>query len=602
MESNKESSVLKYIKSEALLNLWITAYYEKRIKKKQLVNIDIKSTVKEIIKLTNTENEWIPLRISSGLLFGIVKVYHHKVDHLDNKCILTLNRMQNFNRNFSNIESVNIRKENEYFEKDIDRHKNNKLDNGMIDIDEINKDLDNIRDDKIDHLEIVPLSQNKENNQSQQLLDLTLELQNNENNPDYAPIIFDMEFDDFIDNQNEYVNMEIDNFSENQIEVESIQEIENLRGEAINFDEIVARGIEEINQNQEKNMSENDDKSERLNEMNDGFYHRTSIEMYNSPKEFGNNRESIGGISSTLEMFNVGNRFSISSENEELFYSSKPLQTNDENITRVIVSKVNEAPATGGAINRKRKKMFEIDINLDKEMQISLSNQNNIINNYLRSINNITLSYKNSNIDILKINKILPIKIVSGFLFSKTGKNSPISKNVKKRNLNNKNLGLNDNINTSITSKDVDTIAEDNFSISFEEFGNNIDNDSIQTPIRYSRRNMDDETENNELIFTPWTKYVISQERGHMEDFHIDQINYKRKMESLFSSREIKTMEFLNSKFSKNKVPLIFSELINGSEASTIAPIFVQILHLKSKSLIEIKQDEPFGEIHIYPQ
>ncbi|KAK6590014.1 hypothetical protein RS030_192795 [Cryptosporidium xiaoi] len=594
MELNKESSVLKYIKSESLLNLWLTAYYEKRIKKKQLVNIDIKSTVKEIIKLNNTENEWIPLRISSGLLFGVVKVYHHKVDHLDNKCNLTLNRMQNF-RNFSRPENE-IRKESEYLE--IDKYKHSSFDKGMIDIDEINKDLDKICDDKIDHFEIVPLSQ--KNNSSQQLLDLSSKLPNNENDSDYPPIILDMEFDDFIDNRNEDVSMEVDDFSGNQIEVNSIQEIENLRGEAIDFEEIVARGIEDINQNRE-NTSENDDKSENLNEIND-VYNRSSIDMYNSPKIFGN-RESIGGLSSTLEMFNIGNRLSVSTESDELFHNSnfKPLQIYSvENNTKVNVSKVNEALATVSRLNRKRKKISEININSDTEIQLKLSYPSKKITNYLKRIDNIMLSYKNSNVDILKMNKILPVKM-SDFLFSIANKELALEKSVEKRNLNTKNLNSKDNINTSIGSQNFDVAIEDNFNNSYEEFDNTVDNDSVRTPIRYSRKNIEHENENIELIFTPWTKYVGSQERKYIEDFPIDNTNYKKRMESLFSSREMKTMEFLNSKFSKNKI-LSFSELVKGSEVSVVAPIFVQILHLKSKSLINIKQEESFGEIYIYQQ
>ncbi|KAL3126814.1 RAD21-N-terminal like protein [Cryptosporidium hominis] len=622
-----EFSILKYVKSETLVNLWLTAYFEKRIKKKQLMSINIDESVQEIIKITNSENQWIPLRISCGLLTGVVKLFCHKVEYLDNKCTTVFTRMQNFSKNLhnnpNNLNSIKfINKEGS--NPKIDRPQNHsKQLKSVIDIEDINLTL-NINENSIDQLEMVPLSQVTERSENPNL-ELTLSQRSDQNlyQAGSMPILLDMEFDDFINNEeNEDADVEMmieDRLivNESGVEIDLEANIEKRRGASVDFSEILANGLEEIGSIERGKLSEHGSNGDLL-DIDNSHEYRGSINTFRASPISGSNRDSIGGFSAVLDTLeDSGNRLSISGITESILDKNSILNNISALNLPEISKSVKVSEAYSGRVGTKRMKVIEIpqDIvtssrpleNGDKSLSIAFSNSKSDVK-ILKNLINLS---KNSEMGVLGLNKTLPIRLSDEFLMSFISNEGPRVKNIRKRTIqkNNKSSFVSESVkrtsNPSIKAYSSFESLEDHaeqeiYTNSVYEELNPDEEFQINTPVRGKKSQSQDFDEKDELTFTPWTNYFGTAQRNIINLSPNTYYDDEEKIQSLFSSREVKTMEYLNSKFSKSD-NLTFDELVKGSDASVVAPIFVQILHLKSKSMIDIQQEEPFGKISIFP-
>ncbi|EAK90523.1 RAD21-N-terminal like protein [Cryptosporidium parvum Iowa II] len=623
-----EFSILKYVKSETLVNLWLTAYFEKRIKKKQLMSINIDESVQEIIKITNSENQWIPLRISCGLLTGVVKLFCHKVEYLDNKCTTVFTRMQNFSKNLHN--NPNNLNSSKFINKEgsnpkIDRPQNHsKQLKSVIDIEDINLTL-NINENSIEQLEMVPLSQVTERSENQNL-ELTLSQRSDQNlyQAGSMPILLDMEFDDFINNEeNEDADVEMmieDRLivNESGVEIDLEANIEKRRGASVDFGEILANGLEEIGSIERGKLSEHGSNGDLL-DIDNSHEYRGSINTFRASPISGSNRDSIGGFSAVLDTLeDSGNRLSISGITESILDKNSILNNISALNLPEISKSVKVSEAYSGRVGTKRMKVIEIaqDIvlssrpleNRDKSLSIAFSNSKSDVK-ILKNLINLS---KNSEMGVLGLNKTLPIRLSDGFLMSFISNEGHRVKNIKKKTIqkNNKSLFISESVkrtsNPSIEAYSSFESLEDHaeqeiYTNSVYEELNPDEEFQINTPVRGKKsQSQEDFDEKDELTFTPWTNYFGTAQRNIINLSPNTYYDDEKKIQSLFSSREVKTMEYLNSKFSKSD-NLTFDELVKGSDASVVAPIFVQILHLKSKSMIDIQQEEPFGKISIFP-
>ncbi|KAH8585152.1 RAD21-N-terminal like [Cryptosporidium sp. chipmunk genotype I] len=624
-----EFSILKYVKSETLVNLWLAAYFEKRIKKKQLISISIDESVQEIIKITNSENEWIPLRISCGLLTGVVKLFYHKVEYLDNKCTTVFTRMQNFSKNIhKNANNLTFNKvpSKETSNPKIDRFQNNsKQLKSVIDIEDINRTLDDINEDSIDQLEMVPISQATDlsGNQSLELI-MSQRSDQSSYRTSSMPILLDMEFDDFINNEENEdadVEMMIEDrviVNESGIEIDLEASIEKRRGASVDFGEILSNGLDDIGSIERGKISEHGSNGDLLDIDNHDEY-RGSINTFRASTISDTNRDSIGGFSAVLDVLEgSGNRLSISGIAENILNKSPTLDNISTLPLPEISRSVKVSEAYGGRAGTKRMKLVEIaqDIvtcsrpleNGDKSLRNAFSNSKSDIMRFKNLIN----TSKNSEIGVLGLSRILPIRLSGEFLLKFINNEGPKVRNLRKKVVyksNKSSFGLGSVERTPNSSMEACS--------SFESFGNyaeqevcgnfcseeqNSDEElQMNTPVRGKRsQSQEDCNEKDELTFTPWTSYLGTEQRNVTNASPNTYYDDEKRIQSLFSSREIKTMHYLNSKFSKSD-RLTFDELVKGSDAFVVAPIFVQILHLKSKSMIDIKQEEPFGEINIFP-
>ncbi|OII73901.1 uncharacterized protein cubi_02703 [Cryptosporidium ubiquitum] len=620
-----EFSILKYVKSEILVNLWLTAYFEKRIKKKQLMSINIDESVQEIIKITNSENEWVPLRISCGLLSGVVKLFYHKVEYLDNKCTTIFTRMQNFSKNLHS--SANNSTSSKALNKETSNSKIDRPQNSMrqvksvIDIEEINRTLDSINEDVIDQLEMVPLSQTSEQSGNQNL-ELILSQRSDHNlcHMDSAPIILDMEFDDFINNEEkEDVEMMIEDrviVNEAGVEIDLEASIERRRGASVDFGEILANGLEEIGSTERGKLLEYGGQEDLL-DMDSHQEFRGSINTFRTSSISGSNRESIGGFSAALDLLQDSeNRLSISAVSEKILDKS-PKSGSISVLTIPEISRsVKVSEAYSGRARTKRMKVIDIAQdtvtysrpleNGDESLKLVFSNSKSDI----EKLKNIIYLSKNSEVGVLGLSKILPIRLSGSYLQRFTNNGESKVRNIRKRVIQKSNKS---SFEMGFVEKTPNSLMENCFSFEnsgdhigqeiFENFGSEEQNPNeefeIRTPVR-RKNSQSHENEKDELIFTPWTNYMATEQRNITDISPNAYYDDERKIRSLFSSREVKTMQYLNSKFLKTD-RLSFDDLVIGSDASVVAPIFVQILHLKSKSMIDIKQEEPFGEISIFP-
>ncbi|KAJ1609597.1 RAD21-N-terminal like protein [Cryptosporidium canis] len=613
-----EFSILKYVKSEILVNLWIAAYFEKRIKKKQLMAINIDESVQEIIRVTNSDDGWIPFRISGGLLTGVVKLFYHKVEYLDSKCTTIFTRMQNFSKSLnSNTSSQASGKvsSKEAPNSKIDRPQNHsKLIRGVIDIEEINRALDDINEDAISQLEMVPLSQASQQNES---LAFELPPSPGDCQDSYQlgsmPIILDMEFDDFI-NEREVpdVEMEIEDrviVNESGVEIDLEANIEKRRGASIDFSEVLANGLEEIGSSERGKFPELDRQSEFL-DLDDRQEYRGSINSFKESSVSGSNRNSIGGFSAALDLLeDSGNRLSISAVAENILEIPGLDGTTTLSLPEISKSiKVNEAYS--GRPGTKRMKIVEIPQDMLTFSRPLQNGSRGLIPDFLMrsfdlKLRNLVDASKNSDAGVLSLSRNLPLRLSS--VFAPNKENNP--RNPRKR--------LSQRGGKSVSSfqpaeEIPDSLTE--YSPSFEEVGDLSGKDSFDYPGSEEQNATDEpemktpvrggivgsqESERDELTYTPWTNY-ISTDRRKAADTPANAYYDERKIQSLFSSRELKTMQYLESKFLKSE-RIGFDDLVRGSDATVVAPIFVQILHLKSKSMIDIKQSEPFGEIIISP-
>ncbi|KAK9171280.1 Rad21/Rec8-like protein [Cryptosporidium meleagridis] len=623
-----EFSILKYVKSETLVNLWLTAYFEKRIKKKQLMSINIDESVQEIIKITNSENEWIPLRISCGLLTGVVKLFCHKVEYLDNKCTTVFTRMQNFSKNLHNSNNLNSSKVNnkEGLNPKIDRPQNHsKQLKSVIDIDYINRTL-NINDNSIDQLEMVPLSQLTERSENQNL-ELTLSQRSDQNlnqTGDSMPILLDMEFDDFINNEeNEDADVEMmieDRLivNESGVEIDLEANIEKRRGASVDFGEILANGIEEIGSIERGKLSEHGSNGDLL-DIDNSHEYRGSINTFRESPISGSNRDSIGGFSAVLETIeDSGNRLSISEVSESILNKDSILDNISAFNLPEISKSIKVSEAYSGRVGTKRMKVIEIarDIvtssrpleNGDNSLSTAFSNSKSD----LKIVKNLINLNKNSEMGVLCLNKTLPIRLSGGFLMKFISNEGPRVKNIRKGTIhkNNKSSFVSDSVKRSPNLSIEASPSFENFEYRPEQeiYTNSVYEElnpdeefQTNTPVRGKKlQSQEDCDEKDELTFTPWTNYFGTTQKNIIGLSPNTYYDDEKKIQSLFSSREVKTMEYLNSKFSKSDI-LTFDELVKGSDSSVVAPIFVQILHLKSKSMIDIHQEEPFGKISIFP-
>ncbi|POM84201.1 N terminus of Rad21 / Rec8 like protein family protein [Cryptosporidium meleagridis] len=623
-----EFSILKYVKSETLVNLWLTAYFEKRIKKKQLMSINIDESVQEIIKITNSENEWIPLRISCGLLTGVVKLFCHKVEYLDNKCTTVFTRMQNFSKNLHNSNNLNSSKVNnkEGLNPKIDRPQNHsKQLKSVIDIDYINRTL-NINDNSIDQLEMVPLSQLTERSENQNL-ELTLSQRSDQNlnqTGDSMPILLDMEFDDFINNEeNEDADVEMmieDRLivNESGVEIDLEANIEKRRGASVDFGEILANGIEEIGSIERGKLSEHGSNGDLL-DIDNSHEYRGSINTFRESPISGSNRDSIGGFSAVLETIeDSGNRLSISEVSESILNKDSILDNISAFNLPEISKSIKVSEAYSGRVGTKRMKVIEIarDIvtssrpleNGDNSLSTAFSNSKSD----LKILKNLINLNKNSEMGVLCLNKTLPIRLSGGFLMKFISNEGPRVKNIRKGTIhkNNKSSFVSDSVKRSPNLSIEASPSFENFEYRPEQeiYTNSVYEElnpdeefQTNTPVRGKKlQSQEDCDEKDELTFTPWTNYFGTTQKNIIGLSPNTYYDDEKKIQSLFSSREVKTMEYLNSKFSKSDI-LTFDELVKGSDSSVVAPIFVQILHLKSKSMIDIHQEEPFGKISIFP-
>ena len=57
---------------------FVAAYYEKKLKRKDVLEANIDETVKELLK---TRLKYLNLRISGGILYGVVRVYSKKMQY-----------------------------------------------------------------------------------------------------------------------------------------------------------------------------------------------------------------------------------------------------------------------------------------------------------------------------------------------------------------------------------------------------------------------------------------------------------------------------------------------------------------------------------------
>ncbi|KAF7456658.1 cohesin complex subunit SCC1 [Cryptosporidium felis] len=611
-----EFSILKYVKSEALVNLWLTAYFEKRIKKKQLMSIDINDSVKEIIKITSSEDEWIPLRISGGLLTGVVKVFYHKVEYLNNKCMTVFTRMQNFRRNVGRAEDGGPFGKNSsenLLDSNIDRAPSNTAGRGIIDIEEINKTLDFINDSAVeDQLEIVPLSQATEKN-GEFDLDLRLENRDDTGQIDSVPILLDLEFDDFINFQDTEMATEGDVIvNEAGVEIDLGARVEKRRGESLNFEDILEKGLEESGSLKGERLKRYSGVDFELDTEVDPQEYRESINMYGNSPLADSNRNSIGGISATFEFLQASeNRPSISADSDSFF---------DKEIISTIVNRERARPlatvrAPGSKQGLKRTKATEINQDIaiqsrpleEGRVDPETAFSGNLFN---ISVENAIKAIRNSKLGILSVSRTLPTLINNRFFMNLS--NRSIDKVCKKKRKilagtkildppefetvfsgSPRSKRIFSQIEGHPEDQEADEIPE-TFEFAVQEDGS-----EVRTPVR-TRGLKSLENDRDELIFTPWTSYMSSKERGGCWKSPDVRIDNEKRLESLFLSREMKTMNYLNARFEENK-SLSFEKLIEGSDASVVAPIFVQILHLKSKSMIEVEQKEPFGDIMIYP-
>ncbi|TRY50790.1 Rad21/Rec8-like protein [Cryptosporidium tyzzeri] len=246
--------------------------------------------------------------------------------------------------------------------------------------------------------------------------------------------------------------------------------------------------------------------------------------------------------------------------------------------------------------------------NGDKSLSIAFSNSKSD----LKILKNLINLSKNSEMGVLGLNKALPIRLSDEFLMNFISNEGPRIKNIKKRTIqkNSKSSFISESVKrtsnplieaySSIESLEDHAEQEIYTNSVYEEL--NLDEEfQINTPVRGKKsQSQEDFDEKDELTFTPWTNYFGTTQRNIINLSPNTYYDDEKKIQSLFSSREVKTMEYLNSKFSKSD-NLTFDELVKGSDASVVAPIFVQILHLKSKSMIDIQQEEPFGKISIFP-
>lgn len=644
-----EFSILKYVKSDILVNLWLAAYFEKRIKKKQLINISIDESVQEIIRITNSESEWVPLRISCGLLTGVVKLFCHKVEYLDSKCTTIFTRMQNFSRQLNGGASGSVSGRalsKETSDSKIDRPQNNaRRIKGVIDIEEINRALDDINEDAISQLEMVPLSQASQQNGSQTSLGHAESQGNYQESYELGsmPIILDMEFDDFINNEERAegpdVEMEIEDrvvLNESGVEIDLEAGIERRRGASVDFAEVLANGLEEIGSTEREKLLELDDQSDF---MDDRPEYRGSINSFKASSVSGSNRNSIGGFSASLDFLqDSGNRLSITAMAESILEKGPGL-TGGGASTGASALPVPElsrslkvSEAYSARLGVKRMKIVEISQDLltwSRPLKggVDSRGQTRVLSSDISDVRlgNIASFGRSSEKGVLSLNRSLPVRLSDAFLTRFVGGSTSGRSAGRRRSRLGGLVGRRGSVvqKSGRSSFGSGSIGEDPSStaevdswpgglgeeaeggaggLGPQEQAPPVGDSEMRTPVRrQSIQIREDGRERDELTYTPWTNYVASDQRRPADGGGSFTTSYydERRLESLFSSREVKTMQYLESRFSESE-HLSFDDLTRGSDAAVVAPIFVQILHLKSKSMIDIKQEGPFGEIFIF--
>ncbi|KAL7067497.1 hypothetical protein ACR3K2_20630 [Cryptosporidium serpentis] len=590
LSSRLEDPISKYISNGNLGNIWLVAYCDRRLKKRDLMDINLQAGIKEIIQ--KISKEWVPLRISCALLTGIVKVYHHKVEFLDIKCSDVLSKMQNFHSGHGSLTKM--------ASQPAAKKGNNNF-NHLVSQEDINKTLDMINSQNTELLDIIPLSNSGEHarimprSENLQLSQSQISLHTIE------PIIFDMEFEDFINNGCEAINMEVNNTISESLQI--LDDVEKRRGDMTNPMDIIAKGLEEIDSTQRTKFDDLDVDLSNSALNSPEFGHNVRSSFGTLEDSTPNTRyQSIGGLSETFEAQNDSTTNYFEMGINQIDQIPKVYSNNDCIDNHIQVIKIaKEAPMVKTPSLKRRKKI--LDLPLDKDLQLS-NKELKVDISYILSVEKIKDFYKGTSGSLLFTNQINNLQTLPLLTFL-----SESSKKRKSMQVNSVDSGTNTwNYGKSYTKNigENDTFEQNGYNSRFFKFTDKAEysleiekeNDAEfqaipLTPVRSKHQNDD-----FELIYTPWTKYG-SQGREYYDVSPSFERNEQEEM-SLLSSRAAKTMHFLNTKFSESST-LSLHELVGNKPASVVAPIFVELLHLKSKSFIDIKQNIPYGEILIFP-
>ncbi|EEA07738.1 uncharacterized protein CMU_006610 [Cryptosporidium muris RN66] len=588
LSSRLEDPISKYVSDGNLANIWLVAYCDRRLKKRDLMDINLQDGIKEIIQ--KISEEWVPLRISCALLTGIVKVYHHKVEFLDIKCSDVLSKMQNFHSDHNSLTKM--------ASQPATKKGNNNF-NNLVSQEDINKTLDIINSQNTNLLDILPLSNSGEHariipkSEDSQLSQSQISLHTIE------PIIFDMEFEDFINNGCETINVEVDNTISESLQM--LDDVEKRRGDMTNPMDIIAKGLEEIDSTQRTKL-DNPDIDLSSSALNSPEFSRINVRSSFGTLENStpNTRyQSIGGLSETFEAQNDSTTNYFEMGISQINQIPK-VYSNNDCIDNVQVIKVAKETSLVKTFSLKRRRKI-LDLPLDKDLQLS-NKELKVDISYISSVEKIKNFYKGTSSSLLftnQINNLQTLPLLT-FLSGSSRKRKSIQVNSVDSDTNTWNYER-----SYAKSVEDDTFEQNGYNSCFLKSTDKAEYSEIEkendaefqaiplTPVRSKYQNDD-----FELIYTPWTKYG-SQGRGY---YDVSPLFNKSGQEevNLLSSRAAKTMHFLNTKFSESST-LSLHELVGNKPASVVAPIFVELLHLKSKSFIDIKQDIPYGEILIFP-